>query len=102
MGGNNTLATPEAYPAAFLSIVENGSGVIYAEDSPWTPKSTTKRFRLFIALLRRLPQHRLYAQACLTWRVVTTSKACNFRAAGVKVPSASGVIVAAGLRSEKI
>lgn len=100
MGRNNTLATPEAYPAAFISIVEEGSGVIYTEDSHWAPKSTTKRFRLFIALLRTLPQHRLYAQANLTWHTVTTSKACNFRAAGVKVPSVSGVVVAASLRGD--
>lgn len=100
MGGNNTLATPEAYPAAFISILEKGSGVIYAENSPWTTKSTTKKFRLFLSLIRASPKHRLYENARVVWHTVTTSKACTFRAAEVKVPSVSGVVVAASLRGD--
>lgn len=69
MGANRTLASPEAYPAAFLSAVRNGGAVIYAIDMPWTTGSAAKRFRLFIALLRTLHHHDLHAQASQRWHV---------------------------------
>lgn len=69
MGQNRTLATPEAYPAAFLRAVEDGGAVLLAGDLPWTPTSSAKRFRLLLALLRTLPNHPLYRSAQARWHV---------------------------------
>lgn len=69
MGANRKLATPEAYPAAFLAALRNGSAVLYAEDLPWTIGSTAKRFRLFLALLKERPLHDLHQAACHRWAV---------------------------------
>lgn len=75
MGANNPLATPEAYPVAFLSAIRDGAGVIYAADLPWSPISSAKRFRICLALIRRLPGHPLYDQARRRWAVQTSATA---------------------------
>lgn len=69
MGANRTLATPEAYPAAFLAAIRNGGAVIYAHDLLWTTGSAAKRFRLCVALLRSLPHHALHEAAKARWHV---------------------------------
>lgn len=68
MGGNRTLPAAD-YPHAFHSALAAGGAVLYAADLPWTPISAAKRFRLFLALIRRSPGHPLREQARKRWRV---------------------------------
>jgi hypothetical protein len=69
MGANRTEASPEAYPAAFQAALRNGGAVLYARDLPWSPLSTAKRFRLYLALLRApaYRNHPLHGVACGRW-----------------------------------
>lgn len=102
MGANRKLATPEAYPAIFLRAVENKGAVIYAQDLPWTTISAAKRFRLFLALVKGLPQHRLYPGAKLRWSVQATSKALVLTAyepgERALVSARSGELIGAALK----
>lgn len=75
MGNNRTLASPEAYPAAFLDAIRSGSGIMYARDLPWMPVSAAKRFRLCLKVCRQYPGHPLQAQAKHRWRVEVTPAA---------------------------
>lgn len=91
MGQNKTMPTPEAYPAGFHLTTRNGGGVLYADDLPWTTLSTAKRFRLFLALLRRLPEHPLHKQAKRRWRVEVKAHALVISVAPVAaVPALVG------------
>lgn len=89
MGANRPLATPEAYPSAFLSAVRDGGAVLYTDDLPWTPGSTAKRFRIFIALLRSLPHHELHAAATRVWHVSTSKRAIVLRVTELFTPESS-------------
>lgn len=82
MGANRILATPEAYPVAFLEVIRNGAGVLYLSDLPWQGPSAAKRFRLLLALLRSLPGHELHAQASSRWSVQVTTLALTITRAG--------------------
>lgn len=75
MGQNKTMASPEAYPSAFLSIIRDGAGILYVEDLPWTTISAAKRFRLLLALLKKSPHHPLHRNAMQRWSVRYSSKA---------------------------
>ena len=60
----------DAYPMAFHSAVQSGGAVLYAGDLPWTPGSSARRFRQFLADLRKAgPHHPLYGMAKKRWRV---------------------------------
>lgn len=96
MGANRTMATPEAYPAAYLAAIRNGAGVLYAADIPWTTGSAAKRFRLLLALLRSLPHHELHSIAKRRWHVSATSRALVLR---VDEPAYQSASVAAPLIS---
>lgn len=67
MGRNRVAASPEAYPAAFLSAIEHGAGLIYAHDLPWSTTSARKRFYACLSLLRNRPAHWLHDNASKRW-----------------------------------
>lgn len=71
MTSNRPLAGPDAYPAAFHSAVANGGAVLYAADLPWSPIMSAKRFRQFLALLRKAGNPNAKAR----WRVEPTGLA---------------------------
>lgn len=77
MGANRKLATPDLYPAVFHAILRNGAGLVHASDTPWTALSCAKRFRLFLALLRGMPQHPLYGLAKARWSVLPRNGAVS-------------------------
>lgn len=96
MGANRRMASPEAYPAAFVAAVRNGGGVIFAEDMPWTTGSAAKRFRLFLAVIRAHPEHALHKAASVRWHVEATPRAMTVR---MIQPAYTAVSVAAPLIS---
>lgn len=69
---NKPLASPEAYPIAWLNAIRDGGGVFYEGDMPWTPQSSRKRFFLLLQLLRKEPNHPLYRQARQRWYTSVT------------------------------
>lgn len=75
MGNNRALASPEAYPAAFIEAIRAGSGIMYARDLPWQPISAAKRFRLCLKVCRQYEGHPLQERAKHRWRVEVTSQA---------------------------
>lgn len=67
MGANRPFANPSLYPAAFHATVQNGAGIMYTWDLPWTVKSSAKRFWLFLSLLRKDHEHPLHWNAVKRW-----------------------------------
>jgi hypothetical protein len=88
MGRNRKMANPESYPVAFLNVIRDGGGVLYAEDLPWTTISAAKRFRLCLAVIRALPAHPLRGQALKRWHCNPTSRALTLSTGPAKIDTA--------------
>jgi len=86
---SRALPQPESYPIAFLRAIEAGAGVIAAGDMPWAPVSSARKFRHLLALLRKIPGHRLYPNAKARWSVRPTALGLEVRLSGGtdKLPS---------------
>lgn len=105
MGANRRLGAPEAYPAAYLSSIRNGSGIMLAEDIPWAPISAAKRFRLCLSLLRARREHPLHAQAARRWSVKVTPFALEVWVADSKTdlpPTVGGALIAKALSGDPL
>ena len=102
MGKNRRLPSPDAYPAVFLSVTRNGGGVVYAKDTPWSPGSVVKRFRLFLAVLRAHPSHPLYERSLVQWHATATHRAVAFSMGPATPPVAtlSAPLIALALSRE--
>jgi hypothetical protein len=102
MSGNRPFAQVSAYPAGFLAAIQNGGGVFYAADLPWTPTTSAKRFRQLLALLRKQPGHPACANAGHRWRVEVTAKALvtSMNQRGVPAAYPHGLLIEAALEGQ--
>lgn len=102
MSSNKPFAAADAYPAAFLAAIQNGSGVIYAKDLPWSTIVSAKRFRQCITLVRRDKLHPLSEVAAGSrWSVRPTPLALiiSGRAIGAaNPPMPSAVLIEQALK----
>jgi len=73
------MRTPDYYPVAFHQAIMSGGAVLFAENLPWTLKSSRNRFYGFLGSLRATPGHPLHLLAYRPWSVENNGQALVIR-----------------------
>lgn len=73
------MRTPDFYPIAFHQAIMSGGAVLFAENLPWTLRSSRNRFYGFLGSLRATPGHPLHLVAFRSWSVENNGQALVIR-----------------------